>query len=108
MGTEGRVVVLAQPRIRQHRVRNVYAADFLELGLGATGATPDEALRRVMGMFVGAVQSRRKVGRLATWLNHSGLEWYWEDEYQRSSTIASADDKPGAETGMWCSLHLVA
>lgn len=108
MHTEGRVVVLAQPRFRQNTVTNLYAADIRELGLVATGATPEEALQRLVQMFAGAVASRRKVGRLVAWLDDSGLEWHWEDDMlnPKRGALASIGREPQA--GGWSDFRMIA
>lgn len=77
-----RVVVLVQPKFQVHKVNGTHAARILELGLTAYGKTYDEALKKVKRMLGGAVKAHRDVGTLEDWLNRSGLNWFWEDEYR--------------------------
>lgn len=98
MGSEGRVVVVVRPRIFASEVPGRYAAEILELGLGAYGATPEDAQRKLIAMFAGAVQARRQLGRLAAWLERSGLEWYWAADYRRDIPVLNADGKDSALT----------
>ena len=91
IGTEGRVVVLVRPHVFVSEVPGRFAAEILELGLGTYGATPGEAQQKLIAMFAGAVAARRGVGRLAAWLDRSGLEWYWEPQYGEDIPVLNAD-----------------
>ena len=64
-----------------HRQGDIVAARFEPLGLTAYGDTDDEAIEALKGLFNKFVAVSREEGRLEQRLLHSGVEWYWEDEY---------------------------
>src|SRR5690349_9859545 len=108
MFEEGGVVVLVQPLILKNAVTGVYAARITPLGLTAYGATADDAIQAVKEMFAGAVQSRRKLGKLAFWLEHSGVKWFWETDYDQDIALESADGKEPRPANRWRELGMVA
>lgn len=95
---EGRVVVIVRPEVFVSEIPGQYFARILALGLGTYGATSDEALRDLIAMFAGAVRRRRNAGRLAAWLDRSGVEWCWEPDYDHRLPVINADSKPDFET----------
>ena len=82
MAKQRRVVVLVTPRVLTNSTTGQHAARILELGLTGYGWTHDEALRKVKRMYVSAVYAHRELGTLEAWLDGSGLEWSWYDEYK--------------------------
>lgn len=76
------VVVIVSPENLHDRETSTFAARINSLGLTAYGNTQEEASSRLKAMFASAVETRRTRGSLTRWLDGSGLEWYWLDEYQ--------------------------
>lgn len=91
MATERRVVALVCPRMLTNAQTGMYAARILELGLTAYGKTQDEAQRKVVRMYASSVQAHRELGTLEEWLNRSGLNWFWEEEYKGAQPAIAAD-----------------
>ncbi|MDP2661948.1 MAG: hypothetical protein Q8R28_14580 [Dehalococcoidia bacterium] len=93
MSTERRVVALVSPKMLTNSKTGMHAARILELGLTAYSGTPDEALQKVKRMYASAVRAHRELGTLEDWLSLSGLEWYWEDDYEGVTPVVDADDR---------------
>jgi hypothetical protein len=87
---EGRVLVV-DPEIVPSGIPGRYFARIVPLGLGASGATPEEAARKLLAMFAGAVRRRRIAGRLAAWLDRSGVDWHWYSDEDRLKPVINAD-----------------
>ena len=96
---EARVVVIIKPELARSEVPGQYFARILALGLGAYGPTPEEALRDLVTIFAGAVRRRRIAGRLAAWLDRSGVQWWWEPDYDQRLPVVQADREPDCEVG---------
>lgn len=92
---ENPVVVLVRPRVMRNQTTGTYAAEILELGLGVYGPSREEVLDRLEKMFVSAVAARRRLGKLAAWLDNSGLEWYIQGS--RHDKGAAVKDRANAE-----------
>ncbi len=95
---ESRVVVIVRPEVCVSEVPGKHFARILALGLGAYGATPEDALHHLIVMFAGAVRRRRNAGRLAAWLNRSGVEWYWAQDFDKPLPVIDADALPAVPT----------
>ncbi len=93
MSAERRVVALVSPKMLANSKTGMHAARILELGLTAYGSTTDEALQKVKRMYASAVRAHRELGTLVEWLNLSGLEWHWEDNYKGEQPVLDADDR---------------
>lgn len=91
MSEERRVVVLVSAKMLTNSETGRHAARILELGLTAYGETADEALRKVKRMYASVVQAHRELGMLEDWLNRTGLNWFWEDEYKGAIPVEDAD-----------------
>ena len=81
------VVVIVSPVFLYCKEINTFAAHVKSLGLTGYGDTEDAASRRVKTMFADAVQAHRMRGDLAEWLDRSGLEWSWFDEYEGDNPV---------------------
>lgn len=84
---ERKVVVIVSPAFLYCKEINTFAAHVKPLGLTGYGDTEDAASRRVKAMFADAVQAHRARGDLAEWLDKSGLEWSWFDEYKGDNPV---------------------
>ena len=91
------VVVLVSPKMLTQRATGTHAARILPLGLTAYGKTRDEAMSKVKRMLVSAVAAHRELGTLELWLEHSGLNWFWEDEYKGALPVEYPDTSPSPE-----------
>ena len=108
MAWEGRVVVVVQPQVAASEAPGRYFAEILPLGLGAYGDTQEQALESITAMFASAVQARRQLGRLAAWLDRSGLEWYWETDGPTGLGIVNADRKASGRADGFHALPMAA
>ena len=87
---ERKVVVIVSPVFLYSKELDTFAARVKPLGITAYGDTEDAASRRVKTMFADAVQAHRMRGDLADWLDKSGLEWSWLDEYDGDAPVEHA------------------
>ena len=92
MVRDEQVVVVVRPQFATSDVPGFVVAEIRELGLGAHGVSRDEALRNLSLMYVNAVRTRRKYGKLEEWLNHSGLKWCFRPEYSGTQPVINAAD----------------
>lgn len=76
-----KVVVIVSPEIRHNEVVGRFTARIVPIGLTGYGDDEDAALAKVKRMFASWVDAHRAKGDLVEWLNRSGLEWDWDDEY---------------------------
>lgn len=79
---ERKVVVCYFPELLKHRSKECYAARIRPLGLTAYGSTSEDAMGRVEELLASFVVWYRLEGLLEGILDRSGIEWYWEDEYE--------------------------
>ena len=91
MSNERKVVVMVSPTYLHDKESGRFAARIKPLGLTAYGDSRDEALRKVRRMFASAVSAHRLKGDLKEWLDRSGLEWSWLDEYAGDAPVEFAD-----------------
>ena len=91
MSEERKVVVMVSPAYLRDRESNRFAARIRPLGLTAYGDSLDEVSRKVKRMFASAVSAHREKGDLEAWLDNSGLDWSWLDEYAGDAPIEYAD-----------------
>ena len=80
-----RVVVMIRPDVLVNKDTGRFAARYTVFGLTAYGKNNDEAVSKVRRMLEAALYEHRRSGNLEDWLNSSGVEWFWEDEYKGSS-----------------------
>ena len=76
-----KVVVVVSPDFLHNEATGAYAARIRPLGLTAYGYTLDTAAAKVKRMFASMVNAHRAKGDVEEWLNSSGVEWHWLDEY---------------------------
>lgn len=76
-----KVVVVVAPDFLHNEATGAYAARVRPLGLTAYGDTLDAAAAKVKRMFASMVNAHRAKGDVEEWLDSSGLEWHWLDEY---------------------------
>ncbi len=76
-----KVVVVVSPDFLHNEATGAYAARIRPLGLTAYGYTLDAAAAKVKRMFASMVNAHRAKGDVEEWLNSSGVEWHWLDEY---------------------------
>lgn len=95
MPKERKVVVVASPAYLRDKESDRFAARIKPLGLTAYGDSLDEVSRKVKRMFASAVSAHRAKGDLEAWLDNSGLEWSWLDEYAGDAPIEYADASDG-------------
>lgn len=81
---QSRVVVNLTCRLYYHEDRDYFAARCQELGMSAYGRTQDEAVDNLKHHFNVAIQAYREHGKLEGVLQHSGVAWWWEDDYPDS------------------------
>ena len=91
MLNERKVVVMVVPTHLHDEESGRFAARIKPLGLTAYGNSRDESLRKVRRMFASAVSAHREKGDLEGWLDGSGLEWSWLDEYAGEAPVEYAD-----------------
>lgn len=87
---ERKVVVIVSPVFLYSKEIDTFAARIKPLGITAYGDTEDAASRRAKTMFADAAQAHRMRGDLAEWLDKSGLEWSWLDEYAGDAPVEHA------------------
>lgn len=90
VAADRKVVVIVSLAFLYNKKINTFAVRVKPLGITAYGDTEDAASRRVKTMFADAVQAHRMRGDLAEWLNKSGLEWSWLDEYKGDNPVEHA------------------
>ena len=76
-----KVVVMVTPEFLHDEDRNLFAARIRPLGLTGYGESWDAASVKIKRMFAAWVKGHRIIGDLEEWLEKSGLEWHWLDEY---------------------------
>ena len=86
-----KVVVMVSPAYLRDKESNRFAARIQPLGLTAYGDSLDEVSRKVKRMFASAVSAHRAKGDLEAWLDNSGLDWSWLDEYAGDAPVEYAD-----------------
>lgn len=90
VAADRKVVVIVSPVFLYSKELDTFAAHVKSLGITGYGDTEDAASRRVKTMFADAVQAHRMRGDLAEWLDKSGLEWSWFDEYDGDAPVEHA------------------
>ena len=88
--SQRKVVVIVSHDYLHDRETGTFAARITPLGLTAYGMSQEEASTKVKKMFVSAVETRRTRGSLTRWLDNSGLDWYWFDEYEGDVPVEDA------------------
>ena len=88
--SQRKVVVIVSPDYLHDRETGTFAARITPLGLTAYGMSQEEASSKVKKMFASAVETRRMRGSLTRWLDNSGLDWYWLDEYEEDVPVEDA------------------
>ena len=81
MSEDRKVVVMVTPEFLHDEDRNLFAARIRPLGLTGYGESLDAASVKIKRMFAAWVKGHRIIGDLEEWLDKSGLEWHWLDEY---------------------------
>ena len=76
-----KVVVVVAPDFLHNEATGAYAARIRQIGLTAYGDTLDAASAKIKRMFASMVNAHRAKGDVEEWLNSSGIEWHWLDEY---------------------------
>jgi hypothetical protein len=93
--SQRKVVVILSAEYEHERESGTYAARFRPLGLTAYGRSQEEAFRAVKKVFASAVETRRARGTLTSWLDRSGLDWHWYDEYEGDAPVEDARPATG-------------
>lgn len=96
-GIEGdmrKVVVVINPDFLYNDVRGVYADRIRRLGLTAYEDTLGTVGYKVKRMLVSMVNAHRAKGDVEEWLNSSGVEWVWLDEYDGGVKLEDAVVEP--------------
>ncbi len=86
-----KVVVIVTPRVSMHPATGTHIARIAELGLTAYGASHDDAVRRVKGLFDVDVRVHRSLKTLDHWLKGSGLTWWWFGDHPDYLFVEHAD-----------------
>lgn len=89
-----KVVVVVSPDFLHNEATDAYAARIRPLGLTAYGYTVDAASANVKRMFASMVNAHRARGDVEEWLNASGLEWHWLDEYSGDIKVEEVHATP--------------
>lgn len=79
MSEEPRVLVDLHEDWHWDPHRQIFLAKYVELGLAAGGSTHEEARTRLIALYRRTVGELRAQGKLAEWLDASGLPWKWAD-----------------------------
>ena len=76
-----KVVALVEIEVIENHSRGYIAGRIRALGLTGYGETPEDAMMRAKIMFKTFVHFHRENNTLKEYLDRSGVEWYWLDEY---------------------------
>lgn len=90
-GDMRKVVVIINPDFLYNDYCDAYAARIRPLGLTAYGYSLQSATYKVKRMLVSMVNAHRARGDVEGWLNSSGGEWAWLDEYDGAVRVEGAD-----------------
>ena len=86
-----KVVVIINPDLLYNYHSDAYAARIRPLGLTAYGYSLQSAAFKVKRMLVSMVNAHRARGDVEEWLNSSGVEWSWLDEYDGAVRVEGVD-----------------
>ena len=77
-----KVVILVSPTLEYVESVRRHAARIKGMGLTGYGDNDEQALKKVRLMLSSWVNAHRMNNDLVEWLDRSGVEWYWDDEFQ--------------------------
>lgn len=108
-GDMRKVVVVINPDFLYSGCCDAYAARIKRLGLTAYGYSLQSAAYKVKRMLVSMVNAHRARGDVEEWLNSSGVEWSWLDEYKGAVRVEDSDAavKRGRQSADWVKLFPV-
>lgn len=78
-----KVVALVQIEVIENHSQGYISGRIRPLGLTAYGESPKGAMKSAKRMFNAFVRAHRENNTLKQRLDHSGVEWYWLDEYPK-------------------------
>ena len=87
MTQEGKVVAVVSPEYLYNEEEGVHAARIRSLGITGYGRSEEEAAEKIKRMFTAMVNAHREYDSLEDWLNGSGVEWHWHDQYEGDTPV---------------------